>query len=157
MSLRPSPARPGFTLVEVLVALAIFGMMAVVLGAAYLNILNSYNIVGKDDPDAREVSFCRSELITQPDFQTAENGDEYTTSDGRTVQWSAAMDQNNLVIPSLWHVVMTVEISSPSGSNRTLTRDFMLLRPTWDPNLTKGTMQQAETTRIMILQGRQQQ
>jgi len=149
--------RSGFTLLEVLISLAIFAMTAVVLGAAYLNILNSYAILGKEDKDAREVAFCRQELMTQPDFQTAENGDEYTTVDGRTVQWSAALDQNNLTTVSLWHVVLTVEITDPNSSTpRTIVKELMLLRPTWDPNNTRGTQQQDEATRIAVLQGRQQ-
>lgn len=154
---RGLPRRSGFTLIEVLIALAIFAMTAIVLGSAYLNVLNSYAIVGKQDKDAQDVAFCRQELITQPDFQTAENGDEYTTVDGRTVQWSAAMDQNNLTTVSLWHVVLTVEITDSSSSNpRTLLKDFYLLRPTWDPNATRNTQQQSEAARIAIAQGRQQ-
>ena len=39
--------QPGFTLVEVLVALAIFALGAVVLGSAYLNVLNSYEAVSR--------------------------------------------------------------------------------------------------------------
>lgn len=151
-----SPRRAGFTLLEVLVALMIFAMTAVVLGSAYLNVLNSYAIVGKTDPDAAEVSYCRQALITQPDFQTAENGDEYTTADGRTVQWSAAMDQNNITTVGVWHVVLTVEISSnTAAAARTVVEDFLLLRPTWDPNNVRQTMMQAEATRIAIAQGRQ--
>ncbi|HVW21798.1 MAG TPA: prepilin-type N-terminal cleavage/methylation domain-containing protein [Opitutaceae bacterium] len=159
--MRPGRQRSGFTLVEVLIALAIFAMTAIVLGSAYLNVLNSYAIVGKQDKDAPEVAFCRQELIAQPDFQTAENGDEYTTVDGRTVQWSAAIDDQNLTTVNLYHVVLTVEITDTSSSNpRTLTREFYLLRPTWGNNNPSGadmtTKQQSEASRIAVAQGRQQ-
>ena len=40
-------AKRGFTLVEVLVALCIFAMAAVVLGSAYVNVLTGYEVVSR--------------------------------------------------------------------------------------------------------------
>src|SRR5688500_13870574 len=50
---------PGFTLVEVLVALCIFAMAAVVLGASYLNVLNSYEIVSRGMQVNEDFAFAR--------------------------------------------------------------------------------------------------
>ena len=51
-------SRRGFSLIEVLVALGIFMMMAVVLGTSYINILNAYELAGRSvvrDEDVRRL------------------------------------------------------------------------------------------------------
>ena len=55
---RPRPA--GFTLIEVLMALIIFALTAVVLGSAYMNVLNSYEVARKANATDSDVWFARS-------------------------------------------------------------------------------------------------
>jgi general secretion pathway protein I len=144
----------AFTLVEVIVALAIFAMMAIVLGAAYLNILNSYAVMGRGSADDLDVAFARQELLTQPDLQTAEDGDEFDTADGRHVQWTADIEQANTT--DLFTVTFSCQITSPEGKNDSVTQTFMLLRPTWSDPTDESSLRQAAATRIAVLQGRQQ-
>jgi general secretion pathway protein I len=149
----------GFTLIEVLVALAIFAMTAIVLGSAYLNILNSYRTVGRPNEDVQDVTFARQALLTQIDFQTAENGDEFDTADGHHVQWSLdpAITAPSTTVSDLFTVGFVCEIAdSPSAQPRKYTETFMLLRPTWSDPVTQTGVRQAEATRIAQAQGLQQ-
>ena len=149
----------GFTLIEVLVSLAIFALTAIVLGAAYLNILNSYRSVGVTPVDAEDVAFARQALLTQIDFQTAENGDEFDTVDGHHVQWSLdpAITAPSTTVSDLFTVGFVCEIAdSPSAQPRKYTETFMLLRPTWSDPTTQSQVRQAEATRIAQAQGLQQ-
>ncbi len=150
-----TPARAGraFTLIEVIVSLAIFAMIAVVLGAAYLNVLNSYAIMGRGSEDDQDISFARQELLTQPDLQAAENGDEFDTAGGTHILWTADIEQANTT--DLFTVAFTCQISSPQGKTRTVTQTFMLLRPTWSKPTDESNLRQAAAARIAILQGRQ--
>jgi len=51
---RRSAMREGaFTLMEVLIAIAIFSMAAIVLGAAYLNIINNYSAISRGTGEDR--------------------------------------------------------------------------------------------------------
>jgi prepilin-type N-terminal cleavage/methylation domain-containing protein len=152
-------ARGAFTLIEVLAALAIFGLTAIVLGSAYLNILNSYRAVGLSTEDAQDVAFARQALLTQIDFQTAENGDEFDTPDGHHVQWS--LDPNitaaSATVTDLFTVGFVCEISDTATSQpRKYSETFMLLRPTWSEAATRAQVRQAEVTRIAQAQGLQQ-
>lgn len=152
-------ARRAFTLIEVLAALAIFALTAIVLGSAYLNILNSYRAVGLSTEDAEDVAFARQALLAQTDFQTAENGDEFDTADGHHVQWS--LDPNitapSTVVTDLFTVGFICEISDTATSDpRKYTETFMLLRPTWSEAATRAQVRQAEITRIAQAQGLQQ-
>jgi len=153
------PGRAAFTLIEVLAALAIFALTAVVLGAAYLNILNSYRAVGLGNEDAQDVAFARQALLTQPDLTTAENGDEFDTVAGHHVQWSLdpAITAASTTVTDLWTVGFVCEISdSPSAPPRRYAETFMLLRPTWTDPVTRSQVRQAEATRIAQAQGLQQ-
>jgi general secretion pathway protein I len=160
------PARPvqlsaarAFTLIEVLAALAIFALTAIVLGAAYVNILTSYRAIGLSTEDAQDVAFARQALLTQIDQQTAENGDEFDTADGHHVQWSLdpAITVASTTVTDLWTVGFVCEISdTPSSVPRKYTATFMLLRPTWSDPATRSQVRQAEATRIAQAQGLQQ-
>src|ERR1700679_1024735 len=113
-----------------MVAILIFAMMAIVLGSAYINVLNSYAIVGRGHEDDQDVAFARQSLLTQPDFQTAQNGDEFDTVTGNHIQWSSTIDQAGAT--DLFTVVLTVQIGAPQQSvPKVVTETFMLLRPTW--------------------------
>src|SRR5690349_10888438 len=70
----------GFTLLEVLISLAIVAMMAVVLGSAYINILNSYGMLARDHSNDEEVRFARTALLATTDIQKAQDGDEFDST-----------------------------------------------------------------------------
>ena len=53
----------AFTLVEVLVALTIFALSAIILGSSYVNVLNSYAVAKRTAQSSEDVVFARS-LIT---------------------------------------------------------------------------------------------
>jgi len=158
--------RPAFTLVEVMVALAIFALSAIVLGSTYLNILNSYIAASKGTGEDPELAFCRQELLTQPDLNLAQAGDEYNTAEvaaqpgilaqnGRDVKWTADIEPTTL--PDLFTVTLTcVETSTALGAEaKTLTSTFMLLRPTWSQPADREPLMQNETTRIEQAQGKE--
>jgi len=152
----PSAAGRAFTLLEVLVALAIFALTAVVLGAAYLNILNSYQAMHQSPEDAQDIAFARRALLTQPDMQTAENGDEFDTADGHHVQWSSTIDFTTSQIPDVCTVTFICEITnSPTDQPRKFAETFTLLRPTWSEPADRSTKRQAEAARIAKAQGLQ--
>ena len=57
--------RRGFTILEVLVALAIFAGAAVMLSATYLNILNGYALIEHESDNQNEIKFARAMLRTR--------------------------------------------------------------------------------------------
>ena len=147
--------RSAFTLLEVLVALVIFSLAAIVLGGAYLNILRGYEVVSRGAGEDPEVAFARQALLTQADLPTAKNGDEYDTADGKHVKWSAVIEPANTT--DLFAVTFTCVIASPAAQDqpRTVTQSFMLLRPTWSDPTDRSTLRQNAATRIAKLQGKQ--
>jgi general secretion pathway protein I len=146
--------RRGFTLIEVMVALMIFALTAVVLGGAYVNVLNSFEIARKANVNDDDLSFARSQLLSQADLPTAQTGAEFDDGD-RHVKWSATIDP--ATVTDLFTVTFTCVITDPSVPTRNVVETFMLLRPTWSDPAARSTLRQAAADRIAQVQGKQAQ
>jgi general secretion pathway protein I len=152
--------RDGFTLLEVLVALIIFAVAAVMLSSAYLNVLNSYIVVGKGMENLQDIALARQELLEQPDLTTAQAGDSFDTpvmdaSKPRThVKWTADIEPAGTT--DLFNVTFTCVVTTddPATPQKTFTQAFTLLRPTWSDPVDEKSLRQAAVQRIAELQGK---
>jgi general secretion pathway protein I len=152
---RPRHARAGFTLIEVMMALVIFAMTAVVLGSAFVNVLNSYEIAQKSNATDEDLYFARSQLLSQADLQTAENGAEFDDGDHH-VKWTADIEPADTT--DLFSVAFTCTISEGTAAEpRKVVENFMLLRPTWSDPAAQSTLRQNAASRIALVQGKQAQ
>lgn len=145
----------GFTLVEVLVALCIFAMAAVVLGSAYLNILTSYEVVARGTVVNEDFAFARQQVLNEPDRKKLEQGGDFETAGGRRARWSVEIESTT--IADVYKVNFTCEIVDPMRPDPDRqVQTFMLLRPTWviDP-AEQGKLKEEAKTRILELQGKQ--
>ena len=145
--------RRGFTLLEVLVALAIFALASVVLGSAYLNILNAYDIAGRANERDSDVSFARQQLLIEPDRTKAEQGDNFDVPGGRHVTWRSEIATTGTA--DLFAVTFTCEISDPGAPTTPppVKETFLLLRPTWADPVENSKLLQDAKNRIAELQG----
>lgn len=147
----------AFTLLEVLVALAIFAFAAVVLGSAYLNILNSYEAVSRGVKIGEDFAFARQLVLLEPDREKLEQGGEFDTAGGQRARWSVEIEPTNL--PNLFDVTFNCEISAPAGANPDrLAQRFRVLRPTWSNDAGElGKLKEETKARIMEIQGKLQE
>jgi general secretion pathway protein I len=127
-------ARPAglsaFTLLEVLVALAIFALSAIVLGSAYLNIITSYDVVARNAAVSEDVAFARRQVMTEADRTKLEKGGEFDSANGRRVRWT--VDIAPTTMPDLFTVTFNVEIDDPGKTESSKTTETItVLRPTW--------------------------
>jgi general secretion pathway protein I len=155
ISLRRDPhRRGGFTILEVLVSLAIFAMAAIVLASAYLNIINGYEIIQRGSETNADIEFARSLVLTEPDRKKLEKGGQFDTAEGRHVNWS--VDIASTSMPELYTVTFTCEVGEPGHDAEKTVQTFTLLRPTWtvDPAEHDKLREEAKT-RILELQGKQ--
>ena len=159
--LRPGPDLPprrisaAFTLVEVLVALAIFALSAILLAGAYVNVLTSYDLVSRGAQTSADLAFARSLVLTEPDRTKLEQGGEFDTAAGRRAKWSVEIAST--ATADLFTVTFTCEIDDPTRPEPDKTVEtFTLLRPTWSIDANeRGKLREDARTRIYTLQGRQ--
>jgi general secretion pathway protein I len=144
--------RSGFSLIEVMVALAIFALVAVVLGSAYVNVLNGYEVARNANANDFDIAFARSQLLTQSDLPTAQNGAEFDDGE-RHVKWTAEIDPAGTT--DLFTVTFTCSITGrPTDDPKNVVETFVLLRPTWSDPTAQTTLRAAAAARIAQVQGK---
>lgn len=143
----------GFSLLEVLVALMIFALSAVVLGSTYVNVLNSYEAVSRGNTRDEDVAFARAQLLAEPDRAKVEAGAEFDAVENRRVRWSATIASTTL--PDLFTVTFVCEVTDTNkgGEPEKTTQTFTVLRPTWSDATEKTQLRQAVRDRIAEIQG----
>ena len=122
--------RRAFTLIEVLVSLAIFAVAAVSLGAAYSNVLLSRIAMKQDEQRLDDRARCRAALLETPGFDDVEAGGEIHLPGGRTARWEGKIEATS--VSDLFAVQLTAEIEATDGGEaEEFAETRMLLRPTW--------------------------
>lgn len=122
--------RRAFTVLEVMIAVAVFAMAAIVLGASYMNVLNSYAMIERTGEHDQDMAFARAMVLAEPDRQVVERGADFETPEGRRVSWRATVEPADM--PDLFTVAFECEINSPQMKQPVrLTESFRVLRSTW--------------------------
>jgi general secretion pathway protein I len=120
----------AFTLIEVLVALAIFALAAVVLGAAYVNILTSYDAVARRQEHEQDLRLVRAAILTEPDRTQLTPGGDLRLPGNRSAHWAVRIEP--AAVADLFRVTLRTEIREPERNEPWVREEtFQLLRPTW--------------------------
>ena len=53
----------GFTLVEVMMAMALFGIAVVAFSGAYINVINAFSAIQVDQPFEQDLSLIRQQVL----------------------------------------------------------------------------------------------
>jgi general secretion pathway protein I len=142
---------PAFTMLEVLVALAIFAAMAVVLVASYLNILTAYEVAGRGPAGELDVRFAREMLLAEGSLDAALAGADFEGADGGRVKWKAEIEPTETA--DLFFVTFTCEIDATKDTPaRNVAETFRLLRPTWSQPADRETLRAEARQRILDMQ-----
>lgn len=146
---KASPWSPAaFTLIEVLVSLAILAIATVALGSAYVNLLLTHDALRKADGAGDNVHWARVALLAEPDRALAERGGDVILPDGRTARWRATVSPTT--VSDLFDVALEVEMppSAEGGELLRSTSTLRLLRPSWSTEVERNERTQAARKRI---------
>jgi len=129
----------GFTLIEVLVSIAIFALAAVILGSAYVNVLGGYQCMRGSAADESDIAFVRGLVLAEPKREVVEKGGDVRRADQGTVHWSAEIEPTNRA--DLFRVTIECELPTTGPTPVRRVRDsFLVLRPTWSEAADRGKL-----------------
>lgn len=109
--------------------IAILGMAAVVLGAAYVNTMSAHDAVARRAAGGHELDFLREAVWNEPEREKVEEGGRLNLPDGRQLEWMAQIEE--APVPDLFRVDLRGRIVGGPGEPVEFTQRVMLLRPTW--------------------------
>ncbi len=141
-------ARRAFTLLEVVMAVALFAVAVVVLAAAYVNILNSLERVRADQSLEQELGFVRSQLLLAAELEAVEEGGEVPTATHGMAEWRATVAPT--AVADLFRVVLEIRLEGDGGGvpARTLQQTLHLLRPGWSDPTERDALRAESRKRI---------
>jgi prepilin-type N-terminal cleavage/methylation domain-containing protein len=136
----------GFTLLEVLLALALFASAVVVLTGAYLNCIEGLAAVRLDREFEQEVRWVREQVLLQADREEVAKGGEVSTPSAAKLSWTAEVQSAPVIdlFTVELQVTMVVEKEKPREHHERLT----VLRPSWSEPTERGKLLEEAKTRI---------
>jgi prepilin-type N-terminal cleavage/methylation domain-containing protein len=137
----------AFTLVEVLVALAIVCGAGLVLATAFSNVMRDYDAVFHRVDHASDLTMVRAALFTTSDPTVAQAWNDLALPDSRKARWRATITPGQ--IADLFIVDCDVEISGTGTKDDFKTTEhLMLLRPTWSQPADRETLRAASRDKL---------
>ncbi|HRG55919.1 MAG: prepilin-type N-terminal cleavage/methylation domain-containing protein [Opitutaceae bacterium] len=137
----------AFTLIEVLVSLAIFAFAAMVLGTTYVNVLTGYAAVAQRNGHDQDLRLVRAVLLTEPDRNKAEAGGDQALPGNRTAHWEARIGEAG--VADLFRIRFRCAIRDPAQAQPWVREEsFLLLRPTWSDPAIRDRLREAARTRL---------
>ncbi|GBL43081.1 hypothetical protein LBMAG55_13020 [Verrucomicrobiota bacterium] len=144
--------RRGFTLIEVLISLAMFALAAISLGAAYTNVVLSRQALRINDTEVDDLARARAALIETVNFDDVEKGGEIHLPGDRLATWQGEIEATS--VSDLFSVKLTVEIQNADGTDaKPLTETRLLLRPSWSIPADRQKIRDAAKQRLATERG----
>jgi general secretion pathway protein I len=133
MRSNPPCPRRAFTLIEVLVSLAIFALASVVLSVAYLNVIGSYRALDSQQRSDEDWKVLRAGVLTEPDLAKVEEGGRVVLPGGRELAWRAKVEPTE--IADLFRLTLEGDVPAAGEAEAwQRTQHLYVLRPSWsDP------------------------
>jgi prepilin-type N-terminal cleavage/methylation domain-containing protein len=137
----------GFTLVEVLISLAIFALGSIVLAVAYLNVLGGYQSVAKRQQSEEEWKLVRAIVLSEADREKVEAGGQLQLPDNSNVHWKATIEDTT--VADLFAVTVRSEPEITSGNEaRAREQRIFLLRPRWSDPVERNRLRAESQERL---------
>ena len=133
--------KKGFSLIEVVIAVALFAMAATVLSSTFVNALLLRDRVQSNDIRNADIRAVRLQLLLTPNLDDAEDGSEIETLSNGEATWRAEIEPTNVI--DLFRVELFIEFLDPQEEQEATHQETLyLLRPTWSDSIERSDLLQ---------------
>lgn len=152
MSRRPAPSpfirEHGFSLIEVVVAVALFATASVVLTSAFVNALLARQHGQTNALRIDDIRAVRLQLLLEPNRDDAEDGGEMETLHSGTASWRSEIRATELV--DLFQATLEIEFKDPlEGTEPNYQESLYLLRPTWSESDERSDLLESKRSELL--------
>lgn len=141
----------GFTLVEVVLAVAIFATAVVFFTIAYLNTVESVHRVNLDQALEQDLAAVRQQALLISDLDTLEEGDDLATGEHGLARWRAEVEPTQ--VADLFRVTLIVELEGAEDDEDAgpieARQEILLTRPSWSEPTEREALR-AETRERLV-------
>tara|TARA_B110000037_G_scaffold216959_1_gene277022 strand:- start:776 stop:1246 length:471 start_codon:yes stop_codon:yes gene_type:complete len=124
----------GFTLLEVVISVALFAVGVTVLLSSYLNVINALHNIQVDQHYEQDLAMVRRIALQVGTLEELEDGGDVETGNHGEARWEGELEET--LIADLFKVTLRVEMlpEDESDEDIILEQEFYLTRPNWsDP------------------------
>lgn len=138
----------AFSLIEVLIALALFAICSNLIASAFINAL----LARERDPSSSyqdiAINTVRRQLLLEKNIENAEDGGTLTLLEKGEASWTAEIRTTNII--DLFECRFDIEfLESDSPSQETYSETLYLLRPTWSKSDERSTLLQEKKDALL--------
>jgi len=129
----------GFTLIEVVIAVALFAMATTILTSSFVNALLASERSQSNETRAADIRAVRLQLLLETNLEDATAGDLIETLGNGEAIWQAEIEPTEVV--DLFRVQLSIEFQDPQeDQNETHQESLYLLRPTWSEQAERSAL-----------------
>lgn len=133
--LRRTTRATAFTMIEVLVSMAIFAMAFVILADTYVNALQAYNGRPRKTLVDQDLAFVRQRVFRAPNRDVLEAGGTIETWQAGPATWDVEYEETEVI--DLFEVMIEIELFDTGEVHR---ETLYLLRPSWSDPADRETL-----------------
>lgn len=151
MSRAERNGKRGFTIIEVMLALALFGVAVTTFTAAYLNIINAIAAIQVDQAYEQDLSMIRLAALSSVQIEDLEEGGEVYTGSHGEASWKVEYEPT--LVADLFKVRLLVEIlDKEKDEMKEVEEVHYLTRPTWSDPVERAELRADTRDRLLAKQ-----
>ncbi len=141
----------GFTVIEVMLALALFGVAVTTFTASYLNIINAIAAIQVDQAYEQDLSMIRLAAFSSVLIEDLEEGGEVFTGSHGEASWKVEYEPT--LVADLFKARLLIEIlDKEKDEMKEVEEVHYLTRPTWSDPVERAELRAETRDRLLAKQ-----
>ncbi len=144
----PTKYTKGFSLIEVLIALALFAVCSNLIASAFINALLARERNPESNYQDIAIDTVRKQLLLEKNFEDAEEGGTITLLKKGEASWTVEIYPTDII--DLFECRLDIEfLESENPNQETYSETLYLLRPTWSESGERSSLLQEKKDALL--------